>query len=200
MKTTLSIILIVFFMMLAWTPNTFAQDYTQWNLPEGAKARLGKGRRSEIAYSPDGTRLAVASSIGVWLYDTETYQEIALLTGHTSGVNSVAFSPDGSTLATGSYDNTIRLWNPNTGTHLRTLTGHTDWVYSVSFSPDGNTIASGSVERSHWKPHTNTTHTGSSVQSGWQHNRIGQLARYPFVERSHWKPHTNTIGTYGFGQ
>ena len=51
--------------------NTFAQDYTQWGLPEGAKMRLGKGRLSgSIAYSPDGTRLAVASNIGIWLYDT----------------------------------------------------------------------------------------------------------------------------------
>ena len=64
--------------------NTFAADYTRWGLPEGAKARLGKGRISgNIAYSPDGTRLAVGSSIGIWLYDTTTYQEGALLTGHT---------------------------------------------------------------------------------------------------------------------
>ena len=45
--------------------STFAQDYTQWSLPEGAKARLGKGHiTGNIAYSPDGTRLAMASSIG----------------------------------------------------------------------------------------------------------------------------------------
>ena len=73
--------------------NTFAQDYTQWGLPEGATARLGKGRLSgNIAYSPDGTHLAVVSSIGIWLYDTATYDEFALLTGHTDGVTSVAFS------------------------------------------------------------------------------------------------------------
>ena len=63
--------------------NAFAQDYTQFSLPEGAKARLGKGTINEIQYSPDGTRLAVASSIGIWLYDTATHQEVALLTGHT---------------------------------------------------------------------------------------------------------------------
>ena len=50
--------------------NTSAQDYTQLSLPEGAKARLGKGRIGEIQYSPDGTQLAVASSVGIWLYDT----------------------------------------------------------------------------------------------------------------------------------
>ena len=124
----------------------FAQDSPQLNLPEGATARLGKGRINELAYSPDGTRLAVASSIGIWLYDTATGREIALLTGHTDEVRSVAFSPDGSTIASGSRDATIRLWDAETGTHQRTLTGHRVHVYSVAFSPDGSTIASGSLD------------------------------------------------------
>ena len=141
MKTQLSLILTAFLVVFTFAPTTFAQDYTQWGLPEDAKVRLGKGSISEIAYSPDGARLAVASSIGIWLYDTQTYQEIALLTGHTSWVGSVSFSPDGRTLASGSWDNTIRLWDVETGDHIRTLTGHTDPVYSVAFSPDGSTIA-----------------------------------------------------------
>ena len=78
-----------------------AEDYTRWNLPEGALARLGKGLFVDgaMAYSPDGARLAVASSIGIWLYDVATRAETALLTGY--GVSSVAFSPDGTTLASG---------------------------------------------------------------------------------------------------
>ena len=55
--------------------NTFAQDYTQWELPEGATARLGKGGINEIQYSPDNRFLAVASTIGIWIYDTVTLQE-----------------------------------------------------------------------------------------------------------------------------
>lgn len=61
--------------------NIFAQAYTLWHLPKDAKARLGKGRIGEIQYSPDGTRLAVASTIGIWFYDARTYQEVALFTG-----------------------------------------------------------------------------------------------------------------------
>ena len=63
--------------------------------------------------------------------------------GHTAGVLSVAFSPDRRTLASGSNDQTIRLWNLANG-QARVLTGHTDRVDTVAFSPDGRTLASGS--------------------------------------------------------
>ena len=53
-----------------------AQDYTRWHLPDGALARLGKGGTGQgdrpVAYSPDGTRIAVASGIGIWLYNAVT--------------------------------------------------------------------------------------------------------------------------------
>ena len=56
-----------------FVPESRAQDHTRLSLPEGAIARLGKGWiNKSIAYSPDGTRLAVASSIGIWLYDAHT--------------------------------------------------------------------------------------------------------------------------------
>ncbi|BAZ20277.1 protein kinase [Kalymmatonema gypsitolerans NIES-4073] len=68
------------------------------------------------------------------------------LTGHSDWIYSVAISPDGKTLASGSYDKTIKLWNLATAEQIRTLTGHSDRVVSVAISPDGKTLASGSSD------------------------------------------------------
>jgi WD40 repeat protein len=65
------------------------------------------------------------------------------LNGHSSLVISVAFSPDGKTLASAGGDETIKLWDVTTGKVLQTLTGHSGYVLSVVYSPDGQTLASG---------------------------------------------------------
>ena len=137
MKTTFVLILTLLFVLL-----TFAEADTQWGLPEGVKARLGKGRTLELAYSPDGKYLAMGSYVGIWLYNTAHYQARALLTGHTGEITSVGFSPDGRRLASGSLDGTIRLWDVGMGQTLRLLTGH-HAVLSISFSSDDQTLASG---------------------------------------------------------
>ena len=124
-----------------------AQDYTRRNLPEGALARLGKGPIHTLAHSSDGTRLAVASSIGIWIYDAHTGAEIALLTGHTDWIRSVSFSPDGRTLVSGSWDRTIRLWDVATGTLKDTLA--VDYIDNLAFSPDGTTLAGGGSDKVH---------------------------------------------------
>ncbi len=70
--------------------------------------------------------------------------ELVVQSGHAHAVASVAFSPDGKILASGSYDNTIKLWDVASGKELRTLSGHSSIVKMVAFSPDGHILASGS--------------------------------------------------------
>lgn len=70
--------------------------------------------------------------------------ELVIQTGHTSAVSSVAFSPDGKTLASAGGESTIKLWNIETGQQRKSLEGHTNSVRSVAFSPDGKTLVSGS--------------------------------------------------------
>jgi len=72
------------------------------------------------------------------------HSERMTLNGHTGEVYSVAYSPNGTRLATASQDGTVKLWDSAGGRELLTLRGHTDEVNGVSFSPDGETIASAS--------------------------------------------------------
>ena len=136
-------------LLMSLTLYSVSQEETQVGLPENAKYRIGVGRPIDVAYSPDGSMLAVASTIGIWIYDSNTYEPKTLLRGHTGSVLVVEFSSDGKTLASGSSDNTIRLWNPHTLQNIGVLTGHQTNVREVAFSYDGLLLASfGSNDKS----------------------------------------------------
>ncbi|KAG8680361.1 hypothetical protein FRC09_018303 [Ceratobasidium sp. 395] len=83
------------------------------------------------------------------MWDTKTGMSVGQpLTGHTSAVGTVSYSPDGDYIASGSNDKTVRIWDASTGQSVgRPLKGHTSVVCSVSFSPDGKRLVSGSNDR-----------------------------------------------------
>lgn len=80
--------------------------------------------------------------INIW--DATTGARVSTLTGHTKRLNSAAFSPNGRTLISGSWDRTLKIWDWNQGIPIRTLVGHTRKVNAVAISPDGQFIVSGS--------------------------------------------------------
>ncbi len=137
-----SIYSILFLVSMFYLPNTFAQNPTQWGLPEGVIARFGKGPATKtITFSPDGTQFAIGWKTGIWIYDAETYQEAALFTmDGTTEIRTFAFSPDGKTLA-GSNLNETRLWDVATGQHKQTFNRGSQ--ETITFSSDGQMLAIG---------------------------------------------------------
>ena len=123
------------------------KDYTQWELPNQAKKRLGKGRISEIQFSPNGKQLAGGTEIGVWMYDVETGQENSLLAGRCE---SFAFSPDGrffvngggdpySSIGGSRWETGLQLWEIDTGQKV-TLHDTLPAASVLWFSDDSKTL------------------------------------------------------------
>jgi WD40 repeat protein len=182
-------------------------------LPVGALQRLGTVRfrhdSTAIAFSPNGKILASGGRNNVIrLFDADSGKELRRLIGHqtrsyngpadqrnfvatlvgatgTGGVNSVAFSPSGKVLASGGWDDTVRLWDVKTGRELRKIAAHKAMVGRVVFSPDGRILASrgaldGTVRL--WDPITGTQlqkFVGLSNINPWRFNHDLALAVSP---------------------
>ncbi len=123
------------------------------------------------------------------LWEVSTGNLLQTLSGHSAGVNAVAFSPDGQTVASGSDDNSVKLWEVSTGNLLQTLSGHSAGVNAVAFSPDGQTIVFGSKDGSlqRWRLDSGEM---SPITRGWR-EEIVAIAGGPDDQR------VLAAGTYG---
>ncbi|MCG5547534.1 caspase family protein [Halorhodospira halochloris] len=133
--------------------------------PDSPEGQLKAGDKGLHALSPDQVSWSSEQILPRLLVPDERHANV--LAGHDYWVNSVAFAPDGQTLASGSWDKKIKLWDPETGEVLQTLSGHDGWVYSVAISPDGQLLASGSSDNTigFW-----STETGELLQKVAAHD------------------------------
>ena len=116
-------------------------------LPKGAKARLSKTKlSSNIVYSPNGKLLAVASGRTISFHEASTGAEIGVLSSHSADINCLAFSHNGLTIASGSNDNTVLLWDARTTKQRLVLKGHKGPIHSVAFSLAPYILASAGMD------------------------------------------------------
>ena len=151
MKKTKLLYIVCLLISCLLLSNSFAQEYTaRWNLPEGAKARLGRGKLNNIIFSPDGTRVAVPTSIGIWVYDAHTTEAVSLFSGIQAGEmekflptrppEALTFSADALMIAS-AHGSTIYVWDTATGTAFAMLDEHPDAIKALALSPDNTKLA-----------------------------------------------------------
>ncbi len=140
-----------------------------WNVQTGEELRRFTGNKAwVVAVSPDGQLMALAGSVPTYLamsmrrlpiqiqktkivpkdntikiWNVKTGAEAGILKGHEDLVASVAFSPDGRRMLSGSFDGTMRLWDVATGQEIHKFQRHTGWVTCVAFCPDGRRAIAG---------------------------------------------------------
>lgn len=145
------------------------QDFTTLGLPGEAIARLGRGRVNDTAVSPDGTVLAIASHIGVWVYTLGSRPAAMQLRNASEQMTAVAFSATGTWIAAGCADGRIKIWELASGACIAAYDGG-GRVDSLAFSPDSTRLAA----------------TGGSPQT--YHVDMWRIAPFEYEQRIHANP------------
>jgi hypothetical protein len=177
---------------------------------------FGQGT-SSAAFSRDGSRIVSSDRDKIYLWDAASGRPIQSFEGHAGDVHSVAFSPDGTRILSGSDDVTLKLWDAASGQLLHSFDEHADTINSVAFSPDGTRILSGSDDNTlkmwdafSWQLlHTFKGHSGSvrsvafspdgaRILSGSTDYTVKLWDAVTGKELQSFAGHTNTVNSVAF--
>jgi WD40 repeat protein len=192
-----------------------------WETSSGRLVTLLGGHQQrawDIAFSPDGRRLATVSddrTIKLWSADDWTC--LNTLVGHDAWVTAGAFSPDGLRLATTSGDKTVRLWDVATGAPILSMAGHSEAPSAVRFDANGRFVASGGYDRlvRLWDVSANREPTvlaihqgpvwgvaasadGSRIATGSEDGMARLIDAATLEVMAEWRPHRSTCSGLAF--
>jgi len=139
---------------------------------------IGWGDLFDIDYSPDGEHIVLAGADNVIVMEADDDVHLWKRNDHGGEVGSVEWSPDGTRIASGSLDSTVRIWGPWNGTPLLVINVGGDGVLDIAWSPDGSSIVTGAVDGTVgiWDSTTGvnignlTGHTDEVIAVDWSHD------------------------------